>query len=93
MPKGKSRSAVYYQANKKARDKKKKYDSELNRRPEQVRKRSELTTERRRRGIDGKGGKDVGHTKNGFRMQDPSKNRGSSKNMPGDKRARGKKKK
>ena len=93
MPKGKSRSAVYYQNNPDARRRKAATDKRINARPEQRAKRSELTTERRRRGIDGKGGKDVGHTKNGFRMQDPSKNRGSSKNMPGDKRARGKKKK
>lgn len=90
---GKSKSAKYYQENPEARKKKDAYNTEFNKKPAQRKKRSELVTERRRRGIDGKGGKDVGHTSNGYRLQDPSKNRGSSTNMPGDRRARGKKKK
>ena len=40
-----------------------------------------------------KGGKDVAHTKNGTRLKDPSTNRGSKTDMPGDRRARGGKKK
>lgn len=87
------KSAKYYQDNPEARAKKKKYDTEFNKKPAQRKKRSELTLERRRRGIDGKGGDDVGHTKSGYRMQSPAKNRGSKSNMPGDKRARGGKKK
>ena len=90
---GKSRSAKFYASNPAAKKKKAAYDKEFNKKPEQRQKRSDLVTERRRRGIDGKGGKDVGHTSSGYRLQDPSKNRGSSTNMPGDRRARGKKKK
>ena len=36
-----------------------------------------------------KGGKDVAHTKDGFRMKSPSANRGSKTDMAGDRRARG----
>ena len=61
--------------------------------PEERKKRSELVQERRERGIYGKGGKDVAHTKNGTRLKDPSSNRGSKTDMPGDRRARGGKKK
>ena len=39
-----------------------------------------------------KGGKDVAHTKDGFRMKSPSANRGSKTDMAGDRRARGGKK-
>ena len=88
-----SKSAKYYRDNPEARAKKNKYDVEFGKKPAQRKKRAELVQERRDRGIYGKGGKDVGHTKNGFRMQEPSKNRGSKTNMPGDKRARGGKKK
>ena len=88
---GKS-SADYYRENPESYRKKKAAQKKINARPEERAKRSELVKERRERGIYGKGGKDVGHTKNGFRLQDPSKNRGSKSNMPGDNRARGGKK-
>ena len=93
MTKGKSKSAVYYQNNKSARDKKKKYDTEFGKKKEQRRKRSQLVKERRKRGIYGSGGKDLAHTSNGLRLQSPSKNRGSKSAQPGDRRARGGKKK
>lgn len=89
---GKS-SADYYKDSPKSLAKKREYQREYNKKKDQVAKRVELATERRKRGIYGKGGDDVGHTKSGFRMQNPSKNRGSKVNMPGDKRARGGKKK
>lgn len=86
--KGKS-SAEYYKDSPKSLAKKRAYQKEYNKSPKQRAKRSELVQERRKRGIYGKGGKDIGHTKNGIRLQDPSKNRGSKSNMPGDRRARG----
>lgn len=86
--KGKS-SADYYKENPESLAKKRAYQREYNKKSDQVKKRTELGAERTRRGIYGKGGKDVGHTKDGYRLQDPSKNRGSKTNMPGDRRARG----
>lgn len=60
MKKGKSKSAVYYQNNPDARKVKAKKDREINARPEQRKKRSELVQARRDRGIYGKfDGKDV----------------------------------
>lgn len=88
---GKS-SADYYRDNPESYRKKLAKQKEINQRPEERKKRAELVQERRDRGIYGKGGKDVGHTKNGYRMQDPSKNRGSKTAMPGDRRSRGGKK-
>lgn len=85
---GKS-SADYYKENPASYKKKLAAQKKINARPEERKKRSELVQERRKRGIYGEGGKDVGHTKNGYRMQDPAKNRGSKSNMPGDRRARG----
>jgi len=70
------RSAKYYRSNPEARRKKAATDKKVNARPEQRAKRSELTTERRRRGIAGKGGKDLSHTKDGkMVLENPSKNR------------------
>ena len=89
---GKSRSAKYYQENPEARKKKNEYQKEFNKKPSQRKKRSELVQERRKRGIYGEGGKDVAHTKNGFRLKSPSANRGSKTDMAGDRRARGGKK-
>lgn len=59
-----SRSARYYRKNKKAREKKKAYDREFNRKPEQVKKRVELNRERRKRKLKGNPN-DLSHTKNG----------------------------
>jgi hypothetical protein len=70
------RSAKYYRSNPEARQKKAATDKKVNARPEQREKRSELTTERRRRGIAGRGGKDLSHTKDGkMVLENPSKNR------------------
>jgi hypothetical protein len=69
-------TAQYYRDNPEARKKKDAYNKEFNKKPEQREKRSELTTERRKRGIDGKGGKDLSHTKDGkLVLEDPSTNR------------------
>jgi hypothetical protein len=87
-----SDSAKYLRKNKKARDKKKKRDTEINKRPEQRAKRSELVKARREKGIYGKGGKDVSHTSSGLKLKSIKANRGSKSDTAGDKKARGKKK-
>jgi hypothetical protein len=70
------KTAQYYRDNPEAREKKNEYNKEFNKKPEQRAKRSELTTERRKRGIDGKGGNDMSHTKDGkIVSEDPSTNR------------------
>ena len=89
----KSKTAKFYQENPAARKKKDAYNTEFNKKPSQRKKRSELVSERRKRGVYGKGGDDLAHTSNGLRFKNPSKNRGSTKDMPADRRARGKKKK
>ena len=85
------RTAKFYATHPKAKKRKAAYDKEHNKKPEQRKKRSELVKARRDRGIYGKGGKDVSHTKDGLVLKDPSANRGSSTDTAGDKRARGKK--
>ena len=75
---------------KRAKAVKKKKDSEVNSRPEQKEKRAELRRERRKRGIDGKGGGDIAHTESGLKRKSKSANRGSKTDSAGDRRARGK---
>lgn len=70
------KSAAYYRKNEKAREVKKKKDTEINRRPSQKAKRRELSKARRKRGMDGRGGPDLSHTKDGRLVkEDPSSNR------------------
>ncbi|MBP8982250.1 MAG: hypothetical protein KBG19_04365 [Bacteroidales bacterium] len=87
----KSRSAKFYAENPEAREKKKKYDAALNRRPEQRKKRAELNKYNRKKGTYGNGdGKDAVHKYGrivGFAKA--SKNRGDKNDSPGDRRARG----
>ena len=69
-------SAKYYRDNPEARKKKAEYDTKFNKKPEQEKKRAELKKERRERGIDGKGGPDMSHTKDGrIVAENPSTNR------------------
>jgi len=49
-----SKSTKYYRENKEAREKKKKYDTKLNKRPEQVKKRVESNRAVRKRKASGK---------------------------------------
>jgi len=71
-----SKSAVYYKKNPKARAKKQAYDKKYHSTPERKKYRAQLAAERRKRGVMGKGGKDVSHTKGGgFTMENKSKNR------------------
>jgi hypothetical protein len=85
------KSAKYYNSNPKAKAKKDKYAEEFNKNPEQVKKRTELNKINRENGTYGNGDKlDASHTKKGIKLKPQSVNRGSSDDMPGDKRARGK---
>lgn len=63
-----SRSAKYYRRNKKAREKKVKYDVELGKRPEQKKKRVEANRARRRAKAAGKDvrGEDYDHATRRF---------------------------
>ena len=71
-----SKSAEYYRKNPKARAKKKAYDTKYHSTPERKKYRADLARERRRRGIMGKGGKDVSHTQGGgYKLESRSKNR------------------
>jgi hypothetical protein len=77
--KGKSRSAKYYQTHPKARAKKKAYDKEYHATPARKKYRRELQNERYARGIAGKGGGDLHHSKSGLKRRSVSANRGDKK--------------
>ena len=62
---GQSRTSKYYASNPKARKKRVKAQAKINRKPTEKKRRAELAKERRKRGVMGKGGKDVSHLKNG----------------------------
>lgn len=91
------RTAKYYRTHPKAREKKKEYDSEFNKKPEQVKKRVELKRENREHdkkyGKASRKGKDLSHTSKGLVYKKSSVNRGSKSDTAGDRRARGGKKK
>lgn len=91
------RTTKYYHTHPEAREKKKKYDAEYEKKPEQVKKRVELTQHNREHdrkyGKASRQGKDASHTKNGIVYKPSSVNRGSKSDMAGDRRARGGKKK
>jgi len=70
------RSAKYYRDNPDARRKKAATDKKINARPEQRKKRAELSAWRRAEGLAGNGGPDGSHTKDGrIVREDASKNR------------------
>jgi hypothetical protein len=76
-------TAKFYASNPSSYRKKLAYDHKLNARPEKKEYRRKLAIERRSRGIMGKGGKDVSHTKDGgTKLEEPSKNR--ARNGHGD---------
>ena len=86
------RTARYYKENPEARKRRLEYQSEYNKSDAQVAKRVELNRENRKRGTYGdKNGMDLAHTKRGYVMKRASANRGDNDDMPGDRRARGKK--
>jgi hypothetical protein len=88
------RTSEYYKTHPEARKKRLEYQAEYNKRADQLKKRIELNRVNRDRGQYGDGdGKDMSHKRNGRIVEESaSKNRGSRSNMPGDRRARGKKK-
>jgi hypothetical protein len=88
------RTSEYYKTHPEARAKRLAYQADYNKKPEQLKKRIELNRVNRERGQYGDGdGKDMSHKRNGRIIEESaSKNRGSRSNMPGDRRARGKKK-
>ena len=72
----KSKTARYYAENPEAKKKKAAYDKKYHSTPKRRKYRAELVQERRDRGIYGKGGNDVSHTKGGgTTLEDRSKNR------------------
>lgn len=86
----KGKTQQYYDKNAAARKVKAATDKKVNERPEQRKKRSELNKANRRSGSYGNGDKkDLSHTKNGLVLKSEKANRGSKKDQPGDKRARG----
>lgn len=73
---GQSKTSKYYAANPKARKKRVAAQKKINKKPAAKKNRAELAKERRKRGIMGKGGKDVSHLKSGkTTLESPKKNR------------------
>jgi hypothetical protein len=72
----KRRTAAFYAKNPEARKKKASYDKKYHSTEERRKYRAELSAERRARGIDGKGGRDLSHAAGGgFKRENPSTNR------------------
>lgn len=70
------RSARYYRQNPESYKKKLAYDTKYGKSQERRDYRTELKIQRRKRGIDGKGGPDLSHTTDGrLVLEDPKKNR------------------
>ena len=90
-----SRTARFYRTHPKARAKHRSYQAKYNKKTSQVKKRTELIKHNREHdkkyGKSSRSGKDASHTKRGIVYKKSSVNRGSKSDMPGDKRARGKK--
>nr|DAQ05517.1 MAG TPA: hypothetical protein [Crassvirales sp.] len=86
-----SRSAQYYRDHPEAREKKKETDTKINRRPEQRKKRAELSQKNReydkKHGKGSRAGKDYDHATNSYVSS--STNRGRKNGTKGDKKARG----
>ena len=91
--KGKS-SMDYCKQNPESYKKKLEAQKKINKKPSEIKKRAELVKLNREKGTYGNGdGKDISHKPGGKTiLEKASKNRGA-KTMPGDKRARGGKKK
>lgn len=73
------KSQANYRKNPESAAKKAAYDKKYNSSPERKKYRRELAAERRKRGIMGKGGKDVSHTTKGTTLESASKNRARHK--------------
>jgi hypothetical protein len=73
---GKGKSAAYYAKNPEAAAKKAAYQRKLNKKPSVKKASEERWTERRKRGMAGKGGPDLSHTRSGTLVKEsPRKNR------------------
>lgn len=85
----KSKSAIYYRENPEARAKKKEYDTKLNSKPAQIKKRTEANAKRREAEAKGQNikGLDYNHGTNSFVKS--SVNRGAKTGTKGDRNARG----
>lgn len=71
-----SKTTEYYKKNPDALKKKREYQKEYNKKSSERKRRTELQRERRKRGIDGEGGKDISHKKEGgVTLEDKSTNR------------------
>jgi hypothetical protein len=89
---GMKKTAAYYASHPKAHAVKLAYQKAYNRRPDERKRRTELTQINRDRGTHGNGdGLDASHTQKGVVMKKASVNRGSKTDAPGDRRTRGKK--
>lgn len=88
-------TSEFYKHNEEARKKRLAYQARYNKRADQVAKRVELNRVNRQRGQYGDGdSKDMSHQRDGRIIEESArKNRGSKSNSPGDRRARGGKKK
>jgi hypothetical protein len=86
-------SKEYYDESPETKKKKDLYNKEFNKKPEQRKKRSELSVLNKKMIREGKASKgdnkDLAHTKSGIVLKNKSANRGSKSDSPGDKRARG----
>jgi hypothetical protein len=88
-------TSEFYKHNEEARKKRLEYQKRYNKRADQVAKRVELNRVNRQRGQYGDGdSRDMSHQRDGRIIEESArKNRGSKSNAPGDRRARGGKKK
>jgi hypothetical protein len=92
MP-AKSKTAKFYAANPESRKKRLDYQKEYNKKPREVAKRVELNKYNRDHNAPKGDRKDASHSGGKITGYSPeSKNRGDKNNSPGDKRARGGKK-
>jgi len=76
LVKNPGRTARFYRKNKKARLKHRADQKKINSRPDKIKYRTLLKKERRKRGIDGKGGGDISHQPNGqLKIESVNRNR------------------
>lgn len=89
-----SKSTLYYRSHPHARRVKNRKSAEINRRPEQIKRRTILNRENRRRKTYGNGDHlDLSHTRNGLVYKPERVNRGSTNDSVGDRRSRGRRRK
>jgi hypothetical protein len=73
---GQSRTSRYYSENPEAKRKRNAYQRKYNKKPSVKKASEERWSERKKRGIAGKGGKDLSHTKDGrMVLENPRTNR------------------